>query len=223
MNSSRHIPPTPAIYQRVSQENRLFIFNVGPWRHKRELGSAGTFFIPACPEGKDYSDPVIIMGVVEEPYPINEVKCENLITEGTDLANQVLGEGPFIPKSTSFRPFGVFISNSEKPTKEELAAAKAELAQKYLELVNEASTAFANGHKEAQEVIRPEWHFVAARALRKSEAECPWLGNTQTPAARSECPGCGVVYKVGVIKCKDCGFVLDKPRYDKAVKDGMFS
>lgn len=223
MNASRYIPTTPDLYKQVSEQNRVYIFNVGPWQHRRELGSAGTFVIPACKEGQDYSDAVIVNGVVEEPYPINEVECKTLMTEGHALAGQILGEGPFIPKSTSFRPYGVFISATPKPSKEELAAARGELQQKYVELVAAASDAHANGHKEAQEVIRPEWHFVAARALKKSEAECPWLGNTQAPAARTECAGCGTIYKIGIMKCGTCGMILDKAKYDKAVKDGLFS
>lgn len=222
MNASRYIPETPEMYRKAAEANKVYLFNVGPWKHVRELGSAGAFIIPPCPQDKEYSEPVVISGVVEEPYPINEVECKNLTTEGMTLALQVLGEGPFIPRSSSFRAFGVFISTSPVPSKDEVAKARGELQKKYVELVAAAGDAYASGHLTAQEVIRPEWHRVAARALRKSEAECPWLGNTQVPAARAECPGCGNVFKVGIIKCGGCGFILDKPKYDKAVKEGLF-
>lgn len=223
MNASRHIPDTPEMFREISESRRVFIFNVGPWSHSRELGSAGTFRIPACAEGKEYSTPVVIEGVEQEPYPINEVECKMLMTEGIALANQVLGEGPFVPKSSSFRPFGVFISSSNPPKKEDVAAARQALGEKYVELVAAAADAYQMGPQAAKETIRPEWHFVAARALRKSEAECPWLANTQAPAARNECPGCGTVYKVGIIKCGNCQMILDKKKFDQAVKDGLMA
>lgn len=223
MNSSRYIPPTPDIYREVSEKHRLYIFNVGPWPHVREMGSAGTFRIPACPKGEQYSEPVIVNGVAEEPYPINEAECKILMTDGRAMAQQILGEGPMIARSQSFSPYGVFIAASNPPDKDELRAARQKLNEKYVELVGLAQEAFQMGPQAARETIRPEWHFVAARALRKSEAECPWLANTQSPAERNECPGCGTVYKVGIIKCGNCQMILDKKKFDQAVKDGLMA
>lgn len=223
MNSSRFVPETPEMYQRASLENRLYIFNVGPWAHKRELGSAGTFCVPACPEGREYSEPLVIDGVVQEPYPINEVECKVIYTEGIKLAEQIIGEGPFIPRSLSFVPYGVFISQTSKPSKQALDAARRALAERHLEHIREANAAWIDGPAKASEVIRPEWHVVSAHALKKSKAECPWLGESLAPAGRDNCPGCGSVFNIGVLKCRECGFILDKPRYDEAVKNGLFA
>jgi len=210
MNSSRYIPDTPEIFRRVAEENRVYIFNVGPWAHARELGSAGSARIPACPEGKDYSEPFVVPGVVQEPYPINEAECKMLQSDGMDFAMQVLGEGPHVPKSSSFRPYGVFVTRNAKPTREEIAEARQALQQKYVELVAEANEFFSKG---ARAEIVPEWHFVAARALRKTEAECAWLANTQAPAARDTCPGCGVIYNVGIVR-HGCGWIFDHEKWN---------
>ena len=223
MNGSRFIPQSPEIYRRVAEENRVFIFNVGPWVHKRELGSAGTYTIPACPDGQEYSAAVVIRGVVEEPYPINEAECKVITEDGHTVAMQVLGEGPFVPRSSSFRPFGVFISRTQVPSREDIAKAKQALQEKYVELVRLASEAYSHGPREAQEVIRPEWNFLAARALKKTEVECPWLGNTQVPAERKECFNCGTAYKVGIAQCPSCRAILDKQKFEKAVKDGLIA
>jgi hypothetical protein len=223
MNSSRYIPETPDIYRQIAEANKVYIFNVGPWTHRRELGSAGTFVVRACPAGQEYSEPVVLKGVVEEPYPINEVECKIMPTEGMVLAMQVIGEGPFIPKSSSFVPFGVFISTDAKPSPKDLVIAKNTLQRKYLELIHEANTAFSNGPNAVNETIRPEWHFVAARALKRTEAECPWLKGTEVGPERQACPGCGTVYSTGVMKCRTCGFITDKKRYDDAVAKGLFA
>ncbi len=223
MNASRFIPQEPDIFREASKAHRLYIFNVGPWSHVRELGSAGAFRIPACPAGKDYSEPVIVDGVVGEPYPINEVECKVIQTKGSDLAGQIIGEGPFIPKTSSFVPFGVFISPTPKPSKELLAAANAALQQRHLDHVREANAVFMKDPTNKDGVIQAAWHVLSAHALKKSKAECPWLGESLAPAGRDNCPSCGAVYNVGIMKCKDCSFILDKPRYDKAVKEGLFA
>lgn len=220
MNNSRYIPETPDIYREASQRAKVYIFNVGPWSHKRELGSAGTFFIPACPEGSEYSDPLVIPGVAEEPYPINEAECKVIPTPGRMLAEQILGIGPHIAHRSSFVQFGVFISETPKPAREELAKAREILKQKHMDIVGEANKEFAKGHNIAVE--QPEWYFVSARALKKTAAECPWLKDSVIPAERNNCPSCNEIYTVGQMKCK-CGFILDKKRYDAAVKEGLFA
>lgn len=219
MNASRYIPETLEMYREASIRNRVYIFNVGPWAHVRELGSDGRFVIPACPAGAEYSEPIIINGAFEQPYPINEAECKMLVEKGTDVAFQILGEGPHVSPNSSFRPFGVFISSTEKPSKADLDAARAKLVQKYVELVAEASDAFAMGSDAARNTIRPDWHFVAARALKKTEAECPWLGNTQVPKERQNCPGCGEVYTVGILR-HSCGWFFDKKKWEANQETG---
>ncbi len=234
LNSSRYVPTMPGIVRKVSVENRVYIFNVGPWAHVRELGSVGAFRIPACPEDKDYSAPLVIDGLVSEPYPINEATCASLPScgepgqlsgegSGLALAKQIVGDGPFIAKSSRFVPYGVFISPTIRPSKELMAAANAELQAQHLKHVREANAAFQRDPTNREGVIQAAWHVVSAHALRKSKAECPWLGESLAPAGRENCPSCGAVYNVGIMKCKDCSFILDKPRYDKAMKDGLFA
>lgn len=213
MNASRFIPPTLDMYREASEKNRVYIFNVGPWSHSRELGSAGTFRIPACPKDREYSEPIVINGAFEEPYPINEAECKMLTEPGIAVAQQILGEGPHVAPNSSLRPYGVFISPTLRPSKEDLAAATQHLMEKHVSLVAEAAEAYSMGPAAAKDTISPLWHFVSARALKKTEAECPWLGNTQVPKERQNCPGCGEVYTVGILR-HSCGWFFDKEKWE---------
>ena len=213
LNASRFIPRTPDLYREIAEQNKVYLFNVGPWSHRRDLGSAGSFLIKACPDDKPYSEAVTVLGVVEEPYPINEAECKVMTSSGRDLALQILGTGPFIPRSQSFEPFGVFLSPTEVPSAEALEAAHKRLNDKYRELVKEASDAYAKGPATAETVISPDFHYVAARKLKKSVAECPWLANTQEPEHREACPGCGESYKVGIFR-HSCGYFFNRAAWE---------
>jgi hypothetical protein len=239
MNASRYVPEMPEIFKKISEENRLYIYNVGPWVHTREMGSAGVARIPACRYSEagdpleEFGKPYTVEGVEQEPYPVGPTemvmipKCgkPGVMTgggEGILLAQQILGEGPMIPRSQSFRPFGVFISKTYRPSKEDLAEAKEALWKRLGEMIAEANSEYANNKWLDEDTVQ-KWYLVAARILKKSPAECPWMADRQAPAARENCPGCGSVYEKGILKCRHCGFVLDKPRYDDAVKKGLFA
>ncbi len=233
LNSSRYVPTLPRIFRKVSEENRVYIFNVGPWGHVRELGSAGSFLIPACPEGEKYSVPIVIEGVVGEPYPKDEASCVTLPScgdagqltgegEGMALAQQIVGQGPHVPPNADYTRFGVFISSTPVPSKAALTAAHEALQKQHLAHIREANNSFMSDPANKWGNIQPKWHTVSAHALKKTKAECPWLGESLAPAGRDNCPSCGDPYNVGIMKCR-CGFILDKPRYDKAVKEGLFA
>lgn len=213
MNANRHIPPMLDIVKKVSNENKVYIFNVGPWAQSRLLGSLGQFFIEPCPEGKDYSKPIVLNGIVREYYPINEMKMEPIDEDGDFIAQQILGVGPHLSPRASFVPYGVFISHNNPPLKAEVEKAKGELHKLFLELVTQADLAYSMGPKSADDTIRPETHFVAARALGKTETDCAWLKNAVVPAERKECPSCGARYKLGLILCRECKFILDPKKY----------
>ena len=240
-NASRYVPTMPEMFQKVSDENQIGIFNVGPWAHKREMGSAGIFFIQACPKDAPHSQPVVLQGMEEEPYPINEVECimkpkcgvPFQLTgpaDGMLLAEQIIGHGQNVAPHSDLRPFGVFATRLfewDKKSKqhvclddEALEKSHVALRNKAVQLVSLASDAYAKGPSAFSEIFQPDWHLWAARFLRKSTAECRWLENSQDVGARENCPMCGAVYAVGIMKCP-CGYILDKKRYDEAVSKGL--
>lgn len=224
-NSSREIPERPAIVQAASDAARVYVFNIGPWTHVRELGSSGRYQIHACPEGKEYNEPIVLEGLESEPYPVNESemamkpKCgkpRQIAGEGGgyEMAQLILGEGRAAGGLTNYAPFGVFISKTPVPAKAELEKAKKLLNQKYTELVQYAMACWAKGPAAQAEIFnQPEWYFVAARKLNKTETECPFLANSQVPAARDTCGNCGTPYQIGIAQCAKCGSVLDEEKY----------
>ena len=185
--------------------------------------------IQACPADEECSKAIVIQGVEQEPYPINPTECTMIPKagklyvergggEGQLFAQQLLGIGPYMAPKDSLVPFGVFISHTEKPTREELAKARAALAQRFVEIVAEANIAWSQGRAAAAQLIVPAWHFVAARALQKTALECPWMGDTSLPAERATCPGCGTPYEIGIAECPKCGDVLDAQKYGEKME-----
>jgi hypothetical protein len=61
---------------------------------------------------------------------------------------------------------------------------------------------------------------MAARRLNLGDAECPWLKKSQGAADRKACDNCGTVYKVGIVQCPACQFVLDVKRYNQYITEG---
>ena len=225
MTGSRFVPDMPDIFKEASEAARLYIFNIGPWAHVREMGSCGIQRIPACLDDKEFSEPIVIEGAEAEPYPINEMECAMKPKAGKPgqlggpgdgylYAQQIIGEGPHVPQSSSFIPFGVFISRSNPPAKVDLLKAKAKLQEKYLELVRYANEQWSKGPAFQADILnRPEWYFVAARKLGKTEIDCPYLQNSIAPAERAQCQNCGKVYEVGIAMCSGCGSILDEEKY----------
>ncbi len=230
LDNSRYNPLAnrdPIILE-ASESNRVYIFNVGPWSHQRSTGSSGTYFIPACPEGDTHSAPLIVNGLESESYPINETECavlpktgraRQLRGEGSGelFAQQLLGEGPMLPRRDSLRPFGVFISSSPIPLEAELNAARKELRKRMSDLVGEANVIWLKDRANAHLLIQVEWHHKSALTLGKTPVECPWLGDQMLAAERQNCPSCGTPYEVGIAECAKCGDVLDEAKYAEKV------
>lgn len=224
--TDRYVPEQPEIVKKLAWDSRIFIFNVGPWLLKREMGSSGTAIIKPCEPGKEYSDPYIVLGVEEEPYPMDETQCRMIpksgpgnqvagAADGIWLAKQILGEGPQLAKAASFRPFGVFISATNPPSREDLIAAREALHLRMQELVKEANDSWAKDRDKGQ-VIQRDWHQRAAETLKKGVAECPWMGDRTVGAERIDCPFCGVAMANNIPKCPNCKEVVNQELYKQA-------
>ncbi|MGH9343302.1 MAG: hypothetical protein ACRD3Y_03110 [Bryobacteraceae bacterium] len=208
-NRGRRVPELPPMLKKISDEQTVTICNVGPWAHKRALGSLGEFFIPACPKGEAYAAARPLPGIVVEPIPVDERNFELRQEEGRYVAEQIVGIGKMLAPGNSFVKYGVFIAAAKEPTKKELDAARAELRKHYQELVQEARSAYAQGPKETEATIR-ETHRLAARELNLADE--PWLV-TANPEARQKCPACGTMAAAEVILCPNCKFIFDEKKY----------
>lgn len=224
MNAGRRIPQLSPMLIELSEQRTVWIFNVSPKEFKRYMGSTGTFTILACEQGKDYSTPLRIKGIVEEPVPKNEHSMELQMDPGQYVAEQIVGIGKMLKPADCLTRYGVFIAESNPPRKELVSAATEEFRKTCQVLVNEMNDAWALGPEKRKEVQTDE-HIMAAHILEYSPKQCPWMGIL--PDAREDrkaCPGCGTPYVVGVQKCSSgsCGFILDRPAYEASVLNGDY-
>ena len=217
-----NMPKVPESIFRAAEADRRYVFNAGPWQQEQLLGSHGTAIIRACPPGAEYGPPYVIEGIVPEYYP-GDNGMKLLLDDAESIANAILSVGPHTDQRNCLIPWGVFVSPTNPPAPEDVLEARKQIYGTLQKLVRQASDAYAKGPKEFEETVGNSGkHYEAARFLMKTEAECPWLKNTATPKERDECPGCGSIYTVGVMKCRECGFVLDKAKHDAAVEAGLF-
>ena len=213
-NARRQQEVLPDILE-VSNEKRIYIFNVGPWQLEQLLGSSGSWRLNPCPEGKEYSEPLIVPGIHITHYPADELEMKMFQEPGQNLADAIMGIGKMMSPSNSWKKYGVFQSKSNPPTKKAIDDAKAELGKYYDELIAEASLAAAQGPKMAEQTITDR-HLIAARARKKTVAECPWIANSAVSADRQPCEACGTIYEVGkAIVCSNCKYIIDEARYAK--------
>lgn len=194
----RRIPVLPESMLRMSNNNRLYIHNVGPWDHVRLMGSMGQFVIPKKPKDAPYASMRAIPGIVTELIPVDETQFALESSDPMDLAQQILGEGRFQMPGHSLRLRGVFISRNEVPTDEELDAAHETLYNLAKEMFDEAEMAYAKGPKDAELIIGPDHRTFAAVMLGRLDA--PWVSN-HMKGERQLCPVCGNYSDEGVMLC----------------------
>src|SRR5512146_464892 len=110
----------------------IYIFNIYPKAWEVPLGGLGTFRIPACPEGKAHSEPLLIKGMNRDEYDLGDSgRMSWNVLPGEQLAKTIVGidsGSPALSEFTSNREWwGVFMSYNAVPTQEELAEARKKL------------------------------------------------------------------------------------------------
>ena len=137
------IPPESEEIKRESIDRQVFIFNVGPFSHVREMRSYGAVRIPALEESAClHSDlrvagPVVIPGRPSECYPdpFSE-KWRRMYHQpidgtppGIDFALKVIGAGRRGVMSGDLRSEGVFISQDQVPNEKVIRRAQRRLRE----------------------------------------------------------------------------------------------
>ena len=191
------------------REVRVHIYNVGPFAHIIPCGSAGTFYIPACPEDKEFVEMMTpLYGVQTEVYPkTRNAEPKRLYDDGKRMAVELLGEGRNQHKRNSKRRVGVFIAAGELPTKKELDDARAQMHAYASEQVLFMDNLWDRDRKLAYDVFRPETFGASARFLGLGGKEKPWLAQGE-PTKNIQCPGCLTSVDPNAPKCHNCGGVV---------------
>lgn len=141
-NSQRmNLPEEPEPITKLSEDQRVFIYNAGPWRYEQLMGSYGTYTIPGLDETLVMSPelavagPLVIDGLPKEyypteglPRPIYHQPRKNMGREtkkpGYDFAMEVIGVGMMVGQSNDLRHQGVFVSEQRQPSRPEKSGGK---------------------------------------------------------------------------------------------------
>jgi hypothetical protein len=215
--NTRRQADVPEEVRRLSVERQVYIGNVGPWQQEQWLGTMGRAIIRACPKDAEYyPEPYIVEGIPREQVIMNESAMTLLMYNRDEHAQAILGIGKHMHAGNSLEQFGVFISECWPPEPDTIANAKARLMQTCRNLVNEANAALAMGPKMAEETIRADQHFVAARLLGLTDVEAPFLQRSVVAKDRIACPFCGESMGAGLPKCPNCKEVVNQAAYKAA-------
>jgi hypothetical protein len=247
------IPEEPEPIVQLSEEQKVFIYNVSPWRFQQELASYGTRTIPALDEAKCLSGelyvagPLVIDGIPREYYPSEgEAKViyhrplknrgRQSKRPGLDFAYEVIGKGMMVNPSCDLTNFGVFVSEQPEQTRptdnknteaqaayarwtKDVRDAQGKLRAKCAEMCEAANMAYARGtFNDIRGKDGNEQLYIAARLIKKTEMDCPWLKGTAEAADKKHCISCQSVLPGAALKCGVCGELqLTQEEYDKEV------
>lgn len=187
-----------------------YLFNIYSCEFNQNTGSTGAFYIPPCPEGKEYvRSPQSVPGTVVDTYPHFQEKESYRARPviGEDIVKAVLGISPGQNKTEDIRRFGVFASKNARPTKEELAEAKKLLIPELQRAVREADEWSVSADPVTRQSI-DQHHYDAANRLGVKRG---WMSISE---ATGTCVFCGSAQKEGVPMCPSCNNITDQALYD---------
>jgi hypothetical protein len=184
--------------------------------HTVEKGSAGTFRIPECQPGEDYSEPLVLPSVWRDSFFVEqEMKTHSVSGEflAEDLVHPITasyGAGKtWWSFGANLDDLGVFWTRNKPPLDKEVAAARTKMEATYRKLLNMAASIEAAGRIDD---ITPLMR-IAASYFGEDRA---W---NRIYKKTTECPGCGEAAKPGIIR-HPCGYIFDP---DRALLAGMIS
>src|SRR4249920_1241945 len=92
------------------------IFNVGPDRHLRSMGSYGQWTIHACEDGQPHSIATEVPYITNDPVHIDMFQMAHRHDSGRKVAADIIGVGPFHTPGEDLTQWGVFIAEGDEPT-----------------------------------------------------------------------------------------------------------
>lgn len=130
----RRIAPIPKSLREQDPKKfpPVYIFNVGPRRHELPPNDRGSRYIEACPAGAKHSEPTVFRNIEMEIYDLADGggNMGRLDEDGMEKALALIHSGPGLSWDTpNLEWFGVFVTENETPTAQELSKAKGKLGQ----------------------------------------------------------------------------------------------
>jgi hypothetical protein len=198
----------------------VYIFNVGP-RKWKGVGGGKEYIVPACPPGREYSEPVEVstlciaefdpaggdsaMGVHIDAGAsgVRVVNGEKKTVMG--VADDVIGKNSTAAglelTTTNGAWFGLFVSKNEEPTQEELEEARDKLRQ-MMQLIYATGAEKVQAGEKVAMLDRPRYNEAAAYLGAK-----PLWGSLDH--TRASCPECHEDIIEGANFCKHCQQAID--------------
>lgn len=200
------IPAMPSTLNKLTSAPHYYIFNVGPWEWSRQLGAKGTRTLLACPEGRNYSEPLTFPALANETVAVDMNRMEHRQEEGILPVNSFMLKGYGFTPDMSLENWGVAAIDHWPPTKEDLAEPNRRLNIKYDELIAEGD----KFHDNRQIDNITEMHRIAAR--RRKQERKSWISSNPNLVS---CKACGTDVKEGIAVCPQCNAVLDEQQARK--------
>lgn len=203
----KHIAPLPKSLQTAAAAFSIYVFNVGPDSFVRPVGT-GTYYVTGKQKGERYSKPVKIPATVYTTIQTDTgMRWEP--SEGMDVAKDIVQVG----KIGDHSKFGLFISENEIPTDEEISAAEqarvdylsglVQAADEYYQVNGGMVTVSVRGNSITRSNIQ-EPHRAALKELGWTR---PWASKNIQMA---QCWNCGRSVMPTSAKCfnEGCGAPL---------------
>lgn len=170
--------------------SKVHVFSVTPYTVlMKTFGFGPTIHVLGKPEGKKYSTTVINESVCFKDFGENQKETFRVAPE--DMLKDILADCD---------GQGVWGSEDEVPTPEDVASAEKRQREFYLKSIAEADSIWARSGDPAR------IPFHARIGARELNIEREWAKDT---SSMEPCKGCKKLVSTGAVKCGHCGAILD--------------
>lgn len=184
-----------------------YLFNIYSNQYTVNLGTCGIWFIPACPEGEDYTRaPKEVPGTVVDTYPhyTEGEEFRSRAIPGEDIVKAILGlDRP----QENITELGIFASQNEEPKKHEIEACKRKLVPYLQKLIATADRLAASHDPMERQSVFDDKFFRAARYLNVKK---PWVSEA---AEMTVCPFCTIAISPNAVICSGCKEIINPEAY----------
>lgn len=181
------------------------IFNVGPWRHQKSMGSYGQWTIHPCEKGERHSIATEVPYITNDPVHVDMFQMAHRHDSGRKLAADILGIGQFHTPGENLTIWGVFISAGDEPTDAEIGEANKKLLRTFDQLIAEADNYWNQGPSEYKNVT--EVHRLAAE--KRGQMNKPWARGV---VEMMKCPVCATNIDPEAAICGICKVVINQEK-----------
>lgn len=187
----KNVEPLLPSQRRAAEAYHVYVFSVAPHPIGPRSIGVGNFIVPAKESGERVSKPLVFPATVYQTVVTENNTFRQAPSDGMDCAKDIVQIG----KPADFTKVGLFISENEVPTEEEIAKAEQHRVDYLANLVNEADGYFAvNGGQatitvNGQQITKANISQIHRDALKELGYTRDWGSNKNVQM--SSCWNCG--------------------------------